>query len=198
MTPTSFRKGLAATAILIASALASPQTADACSSRHMAFFEVEENPQEAYETPQQVSLSRGTITRGQDGESSACDDLASLELKVDPAEENTGYLFEVTDGDAPQFLHIDENRPVELAANGEISLEWNDGLSDDQEPLDFYMVVTPVNKAGDMGPTSEPLHITDPGTSSFLCAVTDLDRPVTPAGGLMIVLLGLFGWQRRR
>lgn len=178
-----------------------PRPAAACSPNYHGLFEVDDEAKNVAATPHQVTLEKVSIKRGQDGVSAACDDLGRLRVLVTPVEPEVGYIFATTRGDGPQFFYLarhPENPPLRVADDGTTVFEWGDGLDDSQEPLDFYMTVTPVNRAGEMGPTSEELHITDPGSSGSVCSITNVTKPVAPGGTLLVLLVGLLGWRHAR
>lgn len=198
MRSVTFWKVSAAVALLTTSLLAGPQAAQACSLSPISEFETDDSLDPAeVKDPQEVSLDLLFIKRGQDGESSACDDLGSIRVRVEPREPDTGYIFEIVGDDGPNFFQLDENQAIRVSDSGSKYFHWGDGLSDEQERIDFEMVVTPVNRAGEMGPTSEPLRIADPGRSGGVCSISGLRSPAAASGALALLFLAAIGWRRR-
>lgn len=182
-----------------------PQVADACSS-----FGVEEAVPDTSlsdsEAPAAVGDVDVSIKRGRAPDcrlgtcsSSSCDDIGFLQLSFDAPEDDQtaggdlNYQIEVVEGDAPDGL-IPSFVFRTFEGPGQISLQWGDGATDDQEALDFTIVVRAVDLAGNVGPDSEPIVIADSGGKAG-CNVGHREPPVA------LLLLPLFGFavtRRRR
>ena len=151
-----------------------------------------------------IDISRGVgpvdLGGGKMGASS-CDDLGTISIDADPAAEDVGYVFEVTQGVAPEQLLPD--RPIKLGESGYALFSWVDGATDEQEAVDFWLAITPVNRAGVEGPASEPIHIYHPGVSAEDddafggCAQAPAPSK-TPAPLLLLGLLAAAALMRRQ
>lgn len=96
----------------------------------------------------------------------SCDDLGSIQIAVarpagDPDDETTvGYRLETIDGSLPDGLALwDDAGPL---LGPDLSLTWNDGAEDDQDPFDVTLAVFPVDGAGNEGEPTE-VRLTDDG-----------------------------------
>ena len=192
-----WKLGLLAAGVWIA-----PQVADACSS-----FGVEEAIPDTSLTDSEAPAAVGdvdvSITRGRAPDcrlgtcsSSSCDDIGFLQLTFDAPEDDQtaggdlAYEIEVIEGDAPEGL-IPDFVFRSFEGPGQIGLQWGDGATDDQEALDFTIVLRAVDQAGNIGADSEPIVITDPGGKAG-CNVAHREPPVA------LLLLPLFGFAARR
>lgn len=119
-----------------------------------------------------LEIKRGESGGGDcNGLSDSCDDIGVITLTFEPAADedsprsDVGYRVDVVDGKAPfPESDIAEPRPgFDDGARSIIWFRWADGASDDQEPLDFSLTLTPVDRDGNFGPTSAPIHIRDGG-----------------------------------
>jgi hypothetical protein len=116
----------------------------------------------------------------------SCDDTGFVTLTFAPATDDRtpadrmGYEVLVTSGDAPFALE------GAVRSDGRIVFVWSDGATDDQEALDFTLAVTPIDLAGNRGPTSEA-RVTDAG--GFVRGIG--------GGGEGVALYALIEWLRR-
>ena len=100
---------------------------------------------------------------------SSCDDLGFLEIRfTPPLDDNTpaesmGYRVTWKSGQLPNGMLAPPYSTV-FAPDGLIRLYWDDGATDEQEPLDFTITLTAIDAAGNEGPPSKPLHIRDAGS----------------------------------
>ena len=124
----------------------------------------------------------------------SCDDIGWIELRFDPAGDASadgglGFVFDVAEGageGVPEGLTLWQ----EPVVGGSTTLSWIDGATDDQEPLDFTLLVTAVDAGGDEGETVE-VHVLDGGGTAG-CSHTP-----GSAGGLALLVGGLL-FRRRR
>lgn len=196
-------------------------------------FAIEPNtPQEELDQPKTPTLSLSSITRGVGPQSIPCqqgtgecfsvsslDPYGFIYISLSPTQEEVGYIAEVVSGDAPQGLVLLDT-PLE-AKNDSLSFHWEDGATDEQEPLDFELRVIPVNRAGEQGNPSAPLLISDPGRAaeedepdmsdedaqadsdtpeedeeeSATCSSTRSNKPLTTPMMLLMFCL-VAGWRR--
>lgn len=107
-----------------------------------------------------------SINRGfYDGNHGSCSDAGSISLEVsDTKPDNVGYLFKIVEGSFEDRIFYDVPvTPSEFAERNQFTFIWFDGHSDEQEPIDIVVEITPVSKSGAKG---EPayLHVVHPGT----------------------------------
>lgn len=123
-----------------------------------------------------VSVRRG---KGPEGSgcggqgSSSCDDIGSIALiPTPPSDDRTppnelGYRLRFVGGRLPDGLRIpDDARRLSQGEPPALDLRWIDGATDDQEPFDFTVTLTAIDKAGNEGPESAPIRIHHSGSSS--------------------------------
>jgi hypothetical protein len=195
--------------------------ADACGFRGPAPFPVDtsgepEDPASAAMASTKVTIFNTYRGRSPDSVSSQCPELGSLEVHVQPLSEKVGYQLEVVSGEVPAGLDVPSEpvAPIDVMVArdeegdqfakhpdklGDFVLAWDDGATDEQEPFEFELVVTPIDHTGQRGTSSEPILVSHPGqdTSQAACSASGPARDVS---GSMIVLCGLLGclfWRRR-
>jgi hypothetical protein len=97
---------------------------------------------------------------------SFCPDSGYLTLRVAETDDTTpsgdmGVIVELESGTAPEGLSLPAGA-VALGFQGQVNLGWDDGATDDQEPLHFTLRLTAIDKAGNRSsPVSVP--VSDPG-----------------------------------
>jgi hypothetical protein len=185
--------------------LSTPRMARACSIATPPIFQTDPSLQPAeVDDPHAVSIKLVDIKRGRAGDdnprtqSSSCDDLGHLVVSIDEFDDDVGYLFEVVAGEAPRFFGDVPETPIHARTDGSVAFTRGDRKIAEQETLDFTITVTPVNRAGEMGPTSEPLHITAPPRTLPACSTTEANLPL--GRGVMVGLgaLCLLALRHRR
>lgn len=92
-------------------------------------------------------IHRGT----DDGSYSSCSDAGILTLKLSsPQPENTGYIFEIVEGDFED--HLFQGGPVQATAyyakDGFYKFVWLDGSSVEQEPINIIVKIQAISKTG--------------------------------------------------
>lgn len=184
-----------------------PHVADACSAvglePHTPDSSLTDDQPPAVVGEVDVSISRGKAPDCRLGtcSSSSCDGVGFVTLVFDPPTDDQssdldmGYEIEVIEGEAPQGLFPDGAvMALRNSSAFDLTFEWADGATDDQEALDFTIVLRAVDAAGNVGPDSEPIVIADPGGKAG-CNVGHQEPP------LALLLLPLFGFavtRRRR
>lgn len=160
------------------------------------------------EPPTDVSV---LVTRGRGPQSegcgsstaSSCDDLGLIQLQLnEPATDNQtatekiGYLLEVVEDRPPGGLSLPAD--AVRATNGtSLTFAWPDDDTDGQEIIAFSIILTPVDEAGNVGPSSDPIRVYDPGSTEG-CATA---RPAASLdAALLLMTLAGFGraFRRRR
>lgn len=150
-----------------------------------------------------VSLQRGRAPQSSGcGEtmSTSCDDLGFVTFfPKPPADDRTasaelGYRVRLVGGSLPSEATL-WPKAIVAGAGGGLTLTWIDGANDDQEPLDFTVTLAAVDRAGNEGPPSAPVHVVDAGTSGG-CR-TGRSGDAGSATVLLAVLLGVRVWRRR-
>jgi hypothetical protein len=168
-------------AAFVSAMVLSSLRADACEVAGSREFTLD--PADTAAAPGAVGDVTYTIERGKGPRSegcgkssvSSCDDLGFVTLHFgsspDAATDPTavGYRVRFVGGALPDDLSVSD-APL-LAPTGMIHLVWIDGASDDQEPIDFSLAITPVAKNGSEGPTSPPVHIRDDGRIAGGCSL---------------------------
>jgi hypothetical protein len=193
-----------ATVVLVAAA-----RADACSIVENAPHAIDTTRQDNTppEPPTDVSVIVNRAFRTESGgcgeSDSSCDGFANIQVLLNaPATDdqtaaaNMGYRVEVVDGTPPRGVSI----PTEAvrAMNGtELFFGWFDGDTEAQEVIAFSITLTPVDERGNIGPTSDPIRIYDPGSSD---GCTTPRRAPSLDAALLLMLAGALGraFQRRR
>ncbi|HOX47395.1 MAG TPA: hypothetical protein PK668_27625 [Myxococcota bacterium] len=150
--------------------------------------------------PGPVQVLSVEVHRGEDPDQSGCGwdwtedaELGSVVLRIAPPEddrtppERMGYRIERVGGTVPAGLLPD----FDVRGLGDvIYLHWEDGGTDEQEPLDFDLTIRAVDLGGNVGPSVGARNVTDPGTGG--CATTS-----PSLAGLLALLAGLLALRRR-
>jgi hypothetical protein len=179
MEPWKFVLALTLAAFLLA--LSAPP-ASACSIadyRHV----LDETEQELDSTPPgvvevldvEVHRGRGPDCEGLGGYSAtSCDDIGWISITVvPPADDRTpademGYRLSIVEGDLAGIICRDLDV---RAQDGVLHLHWIDGDTDDQEPVDFQVVLQAIDLGGNLGPASAPVDVRHPGSGGCRTAV---------------------------
>jgi hypothetical protein len=188
----------------------------ACSLAENAAFEVDDSLMASeLPEPMAVNVTIEEFTRGyadprptRRGVSSSCDDLGMVLLDMGVEQPDVGYEFALSSGLMPEGARLPTAAVHTYLNTSQIMLiSWIDEQSYVQEEVDFWVTVTPVNKAGVRGSTSAPIHIYDPGRSlDDVEAPGDIEEPgchqVRPAKLptlLWVMMCGVivFGMRRR-
>ena len=149
---------------IAAAAWAVPSIAAACSPLPEPSFAIRHDPSDTTPPgPARYALSE--IHRGApSGDSALCSDLGVFWIDVTPPEgersEDIGYRVELASGQLPDGFTLFP--PVRERWDGRLPFTWADGICLEQEPLDFVLRITPVDRAGNEGP-GELMHVSDPG-----------------------------------
>lgn len=121
--------------------------------------------------PDKVGAITTTVERGGSAEqgcssthSDSCAGIGVIGIHPTPpaddrsSAEHLGYVIHVRAGEAPMAIPAIAIRPF---SEGFIALAWDDPGG--AAPIDFTIVVQAVDRAGNVGPESEPVRITDAG-----------------------------------
>lgn len=115
-----------------------------------------------------VSRGRGPDCSGTGGYSeTSLDDLGSIMITLKPPaddrtpEEQMGYRVTILEGELANDMIPD----YDFRINGEVMyLNWSDGDTDDQEPIDLTIEIQAIDLAGNLGTRSDPITIQHPGS----------------------------------
>lgn len=160
---------------------------------------------EDVQPPEAPEITAIEITRGRGPQpagpgrsvSTSCDDLGIVSLSItqpdggpDP-DGDVGYLLELAEGTLADGMSL----PTEPWLGPILTLSWIDGATDDQEPFDALLAITPIDRAGNLGPTVT-VELADDGVAAGTgCRTT----PAVPTGQLLVLAsLGLLGRRRSR
>ena len=105
------------------------------------------------------------IKRGfYDGNGGSCSDAGSIALEVThTGADNVGYIFKIAEGSfEDKIFHDVPVTPSKFAEDNVFTFIWFDGHSDEQEPIDMVVEITPVSKSGGKG-EPEYLQVSHPG-----------------------------------
>jgi len=139
------------------------------------------------------------------GASTSCDDLGTLTLTMEAAEdqrtppEEMGYRVQLAAGSLPDGLTLPAGpvRQLPLAEGDQqrakLLFVWIDGATDEQEPLDFTLDITPVDRAGLEGGAAR-VRVKHPGSDG--CGLGR--SPSSGSLALLLAALMLLGARRRR
>ncbi len=115
----------------------------------------------------EVARGRGPIAIG-GGISSftSCDDIGAVTFALGPPRDDRtpsdeiGIEARVVGGTPPAGLNV-IGRTLVLR-DARFTLHWIDGATDVHQPLDFTVVLVSVDRAGNRGAPSEPIHVESP------------------------------------
>lgn len=202
------RLSVIAAAVFLSTWWGCPQSANACLlTRAEPFTTIPEqeridcSPPSPIETVQ-ISFSRG---RGPVCDCSgicsysSCDEFGFITFRPEPLTDDLsqrkdmGVQIELTDGSPPDSLFETDIYPV--GPDGSFELSWHDGDTDDQEPIDFTVVLYAVDAAGHLSEPSPPIQVFHPGgTKSEPVCTCAILKPIGSAGfmsHLVVYLLGI-------
>ncbi len=196
---------VAACALVLAMA---PRRADACSIAPPTKHEITTGSGDV--TPPArvegttVSVTRGHGRGGGCGHSSgsSCDDIGSVGFYVTaPADDRSdadhmGYWIALVGGTLPAGVELPAYA-VRPYSDGALAFAWEDGATNDQEAVDFTVTISAVDEAGNQGPASEPIHVTDAGGSSG-CSATAARASAWPGALLLALALGVLRRRQRK
>jgi hypothetical protein len=193
--------------VVVVCSLAVSSRADAC-----VIAPVGEHTTDAAEAkmdttaPGKVGEITATVERGgtEDGGcsgsgSDSCGGIGIVGVHPTPPEDDRssagqlGYLIQVRAGEAPMGIPAVAIRPF---SDGFIALAWDDPGG--AAAIDFTIVVQAVDRAGNVGPESEPVRITDAGAADDVgCHASGGGRSAVSFEWLLVALVAV-GLCRRR
>ncbi len=141
--------------------------AGACTYAQPPIHEVD--PAEALVDVQAPGQVAGRVVRVQRGRSrlllkSSCDDLGIIEIEIDAAEDDRtapdelGYRLELSAGRLPRGLNLPPDA-IRVGPDRRVLLVWPD--RGPRRKVDFQLTVQAVDKAGNAGPPSESIPVTN-------------------------------------
>lgn len=141
--------------------------------------------------------------------STSCDDIGTLQLSWTPGgddrtlDDELGVILRVVEGEAPGGMWPLDEVVVPRVA-GHATLVWVDGADDRQEPLDFVLAISEVDRAGNESAPVElrVQHAGGGGTGSDAAADDAEGRGCSVAGGaaglaVLLPVVGILGTRRR-
>lgn len=151
--------------------LAFAPPAAACSMIGLVPWEADPDEVAADTTPPsalrvgQIHIWRGHANSACEGDS--CADMGSIFVELDFEDDRTppesmGVRIVVVEGRTPAFPQGPVGTWFTQDAHG-LHLSWMDGARDTQEALDFTLALTPIDLAGNAGPSVQ-VEIHDPGS----------------------------------
>jgi MYXO-CTERM domain-containing protein len=158
-------------ALVALTVLASARPADACSMIGLAPWTADPDEVAADTTPPsalgvgEIRIWRGHANSACEGDS--CADMGSVFVELAFEDDRTppewmGVRIAVVEGRTPPFLQGPDGTWFTQDAQG-LHLAWMDGARDTQEALDFTLELTPIDRAGNAGPSVQ-VEIHDPGS----------------------------------
>jgi hypothetical protein len=188
-----WRTVLAAAACALA--LSPAQRADACSMIASWPFSIDPVQQLADTVPPDaigqvgVSVARGTAPRcnGNTCTSTSCDGIGSVLLEFaglhddQTPVERMGIALELVQGEAPAGLM--PTMTLGAGPDARIVLNWGDGATPGQEPIDFMIVARAVDAAGNVGPATEPVRIHHDGITAEQASGASAGCSALPGAG---------------
>lgn len=149
-------------------------------------------------------LGAPQITRGKKPQrsgcgysASSCDDIGSVVIRVSATDDNTppeqiGYRMSVEAGSFPEGLTLPSGAVKPLGDL--LVLNWVDGASDDQEPIEFTLRVVAIDLAGNESAPQTVRVSDDPGG----CAIAPARPPFLWVAFVATAALLLATRRRRR
>lgn len=142
----------------------------------------------------EVSVIRGKGPQqlpGGGAQATSCDDLGFVQLTFGPLDEElVGYDI------AFDPALIEGLYPYDGPVLGPVvSFVWNDGATDDQEPFELPITITPIDEGGDAGEPTDIFIFDEGSTAAPLLGCSVVGHPAT--GGLLLLLLPI-AMRRRR
>jgi hypothetical protein len=155
-----------------------------------------------------VKRGQGPRSNGCSQSLTSCDGDGQIGLHFRPSTDSesgpgdVGYRIEVVAGSAPASIDIVTDPIVPTVAGNEatIYLDWDDGSTDDQESIDFSITLTPVDRNGNEGPTSAPIHVHDGGSGGGCAIERRREADTRAAMAALAVTMSPFlrrRWKRR-
>lgn len=166
---------VALVSVVMVPVMTAPRVASACSFEGNGehFIDSELDDEVAPEAIGEVVpfLSRGSRTEsgdtGCETAATSCDDIGAFTLTFEaPSDnlsqpENIGYVIELVDGSLPSGVTLPAE-PVRRNSSGELFFAFKDD-STDLKALNFSLRLTPIDEAGNLGPSTDPIRFSDPG-----------------------------------
>ena len=156
---------------------AQPAGATTCSLAMPIVHVVDPAMRATDQTPPTLSaLPAATIARGhaprQDGcaaSAMSCDDVGTISFPAAATDDMTpreriGYRLSLSGGTLPAGLTLPTDA-IEPGAQLEIFISWDDGATDNQEPIDFALSIVAVDAAGNESAPQTLRVSNDPGCS---------------------------------
>ena len=143
-------------------------------------------------------LQRGKAMEG--CSSNSCDGIGTLAIggaATDDVTAAPGYRFSVVAGALPPSFSILLDQPSQVTvSDGKIWLNWDDGATDDQEPIDFTLKVVAIDKAGNESAPQTVRVSDDAGSACAVAGGSPERQPIAWFVGL--ALTGVLLARRRR
>ena len=170
-TPHSTKAAHAMVVLLTILAAQQPTIAQACSlepaREHLIDSTIDDQtpPGDVENVSIDVRRGVGPQSDGCDEVATSCDDLGTVSIDITAPTDDLsgadeiGYVLELASGTLPSGLGL-PTEPV----RSPIVLSWIDGATDEQESVEFSIQITPMDKAGNLGATSAPIRVADPGS----------------------------------
>jgi hypothetical protein len=145
-----------------------------------------------------ITRGKGAQGVGCTASASSCDDIGSIVIPVRATDDNTppaqiGFRMSVEDGSLPSGLTLPSGA---VKPWGDVLvLNWVDGASDDQEPIDFTLRVVAIDLAGNESAPQTVRVSNDPGG----CTIAPARRPYSALAfvATAVSLLATRRWRRR-
>ena len=122
--------------------------------------------------PVQVEARVASVRRGKPLDESVCDDRGFIVIELVRVDddrtprEKLGYRITRVEGTLPAAGMLPSYAVKVIPVPGkplQFQLEWVDGATDNQEPIDFTLAVTAVDLAGNESVPSSPIRVSHPG-----------------------------------
>jgi len=191
---------------IVAGAASIPAPARACSSAGPTPHVVDPAMQATDQMPPtlpppgapRITRGKGAQGVGCTASASSCDDIGSIVIPVRATDDNTppaqiGFRMSVEDGSLPSGLTLPSGA---VKPWGDVLvLNWVDGASDDQEPIDFTLRVVAIDLAGNESAPQTVRVSNDPGG----CTIAPARRPYSALAfvATAVSLLATRRWRRR-
>lgn len=119
---------------------------------------------EKSETPGKPNFEVKGIKRGSyDGNHGSCSDAGMITFVNLSSDTDIGYKFAIVEGTFEDTIFGDNPIvPSTFVNEGEFTFRWFDGHTDDQEPIEITVEITPVSKSGSTGEPAR-LVVSHPG-----------------------------------
>ncbi|WP_143731037.1 hypothetical protein [Microbulbifer sp. GL-2] len=120
---------------------------------------------EEAEAPERPNFELKSIKRGfYDGNGGSCSDAGMITLKnISKNSRDVGYKFSIVEGAFEDTIFGDNPIvPSNFVEESEFTFIWFDGHTDEQEPFEITIEITPVSKSGSTGESAR-LIVAHPG-----------------------------------